>query len=107
MKTEEIKHTAESRELSLYAVNDYATYTRAIMPAIRCLAKKFKAGTFDAEKATKQFYHVATFAAKEYARAFCDNATPYYKVFSTADRRLVAADLLDYYMEDIIEESEA
>lgn len=105
MKTE-IKHTCESRELSLYAVNDHAIYTSAIMPAIRCLSKKYRAGIFDADKATKQFYHVATFAAKEYARAFCDKATPYYKVFSTEDRHLTAADLLDYYMEDITEDSE-
>lgn len=101
--SKEIKHTEESRELVLSAINDYAVYTRAIMPAIRCL-KKFKAGTFDADKAVKQFYHVATYAAKVYAREFCDNATPYYKVFSTADRRAAAADLLDYYMEDITEE---
>lgn len=106
MKTE-IKHTEASRELSIYSVNDYAIYTSAIMPAIRCLQKKYRAGIFDADKATKQFYHVATFAAKEYARAFCDSNTPYYKVFSAEDRRLTAADLLDYYMEDITEDSEA
>lgn len=99
----EIKHTNESRELSLYAVNDHAIYTSAIMPVIRCLAKKFKAGTFDAPKARKAFYNVATFAAKKYARDF---GGCYYKMFSTADRRLTGADLFDYYIEDIIEESE-
>lgn len=100
----EIKHTWESRELVLAAINTYATYTGAIMPAIRCLKKKYRAGTFDADKAIKAFYNVATFAAKVYARDYCDSATPYYKVFSTEDRRLAAADLLDYYMEDITEE---
>lgn len=102
MKTE-IKHTETSRELMLFATNDYATYTAAIQPAIRCLSKKYRAGTFDADKAVKQFYHVATYAAKAYAREFCDKATAYYKVFSTADRRATAADLLDYFMEDITE----
>lgn len=101
MNNEIIKHTEASHELVLFTTNDYATYTRAIQPAIRCLAKKYRAGTFDAEKAVKQFYHVATYAAKEYAREFCDKATAYYKVFSTADRRAAAADLLDYFMEDI------
>lgn len=97
----QIKHTEESRELVLFTTNDYAIYTSAIMPAIRCLQKKFKAGTFDAEKALKQFYHVATYAAKAYARDF---GGCYYKMFSTADRRAAAADLLAYYMEDITEE---
>lgn len=100
----EIKHTHESRELALSAINDYATYTRAIQPAIRCLSKKYRAGTFDAAKAVKQFYHVATYAAKEYAREFCDAATPYYKVFTADCRRATAAELLSYYMEDITEE---
>lgn len=103
----EIKHTNESRELVLFAVNDYATYTGAIQPAIRNLAKKVKTGSFDTEKAATLFYHVATAAAKNYAREFCDSNTPYYKIFSTADRRLVAADMLDYYMEDITEDAEA
>lgn len=101
--SKEILETNESRELVLSAINDYATYTRAIQPAIRCLKKKYRSGTFDADKAVKQFYHVATYAAKEYAREFCDNATPYYKIFSTDDRRAAAAELLDYYMEDITE----
>lgn len=100
----EVKHTNESRELSLFACNDYATYTNAIMPAIRCLSKKINAGTFDNEKAIKAFYNVATFAAKKYSRDYCDANTKYYKIFSTADRRLTAEDLLDYYMEDIVEE---
>lgn len=100
----EIKHTWESRELALSAINTYSIYTNAIQPAIRCLSKKYRAGTFDADKAVKQFYHVATYAAKEYAREFCDANTKYYKIFSTADRRLAAEDLLDYYMEDITEE---
>lgn len=103
MKTE-IKHTEASRELMLFAPNDYATYTSAIKPAIRSLQKKYRAGTFDADKAIKQFYHVATFAAKAYASEFCDKATAYYSVFSTTDRRIVASYLLDYFMDEIASE---
>lgn len=103
MKTE-IKHTWESRELSLYAVNDYSTYTQAIQPVIRNLAKKLNAGIFDNDKARKAFTNVALFAAKKYARDF---GGVYYKIFKAEDRRLAGADLFDYFVEDIIEESES
>lgn len=99
----QVKHTESSRELALFATNDYSIYVSAIQPAIRCLKKKYRAGTFDAEKATKQFYYVATVAAKNYAREFCDADTPYYSVFRADDRRAAAADLLDYFMDEITE----
>lgn len=95
--------TAESRELVLFAVNDYATYKQIITPVIKSLRKKVTAGTFD-QSNIKAFYNVATFAAKRYAREFCDAATPYYKVFTADCRRATAAELLSYYMEDITEE---
>lgn len=98
MNTQTEKQTAESRELYLYTINDYATYTQAIQPVIRCLVKKAKADTFNYDKAQKAFYNVATFAAKRYAH---DYGGCYYKMFSTEDRRMTAAELLDYFMDEI------
>lgn len=100
----EILATAESSELSLYAINDSAIYHQSIQPVIRCLAKKIKVGNFDEAKARKAFYNVANFAAKKYAQDF---GGCYYKMFSTEDRRLTAAYLLGYFMEDINESAEA
>lgn len=102
--SKEILETNESRELSLYAVNDYATYSQAIQPVIRCLAKKIKAGDFDEVKARKAFGNVAIYAAKKYAADF---GGVYYRLFRAEDRRLTAAYLLDYFMEDIKEAAEA
>lgn len=96
--SKEILETNESRELSLYAVNDYATYSQAIQPVVRCLVKKAKADTFNYDKAQKAFYNVATYAAKKYAADF---GGVYYRMFSAANRRLTAAYLLDYYMDEI------
>lgn len=102
--SKEILETAESSELSLYTINDSTIYHQAIQPVIRCLAKKIKAGNFDEAKARKAFYNVATFAAKRYANDF---GGCYYKMFSTEDRRLTAAYLTGYFMEDIRETAEA
>lgn len=99
-----ILNTDESLELTLFAVNDYSTYTQAIQPVIRCLSKKLRAGTFDMAKANKAFVNVAVFAAKKYAADF---GGCYYKMFSPSDRRLTAASLLDTYMEDIKEAADA
>lgn len=109
MKTEN-KHTAESHELMLFALNDFETYTQAIIPAIRNLAKKVKSGVFDNAKAVTLLYHVATYAAKRYARAYFSrtpNPQQYYTIFSAANRRLTAADLLSQLMDDIREVAEA
>lgn len=102
MKTE-YKQTEASRELSLYSVNDHEVYTNAVQPVIRNLAKKLNAGIFDNDKARKAFANVALFAAKKYARDF---GGVYYKIFSAEDRRLAGVDLFNYFVEDIIEESE-
>lgn len=98
-----ILNTDESLELTLFAENDYEVYNNAIMPVVRCLSKKFKAGTFDMTKAHKAFVNVAVFAAKKYAADF---GGVYYRLFSPSDRRLTAASLLETYMDDIKESAE-
>lgn len=93
-----IHETDESRELFLYSVNNGVLYARAIVPTIRNLAKKYRAGNFDAEKAIDAFYHVSTMASDMYNRDFG------YR-FTVTERYTAAASMKDYFMEDVETES--
>ncbi len=90
----------ESRELTLYATNDGRLYDYRIVPVVRNLAKKFAKGTFDADKAIDAFYPVATEAARMYCREFArlEDAP---QVFDVTARFTTAAEMVDYYMENI------
>ena len=90
-------------ELFLYATNEGALYTRSTIPAINNMARKKAKGQFDQEKAVKAFYHVADKAARMYGREFSTGERDGLQMFSTADRWAVAAQLLDYYTEEINE----
>lgn len=91
-----IHETVESRELFLYATNTESIYKNAIVPTIRNIAKKYRAGKFDAEKAIDAFYHVANYASELY------HAWYGYK-FTVTERYTAAANMKDYFMEDIME----
>lgn len=92
--------STEARELTLYAVNTGSLYDRAVVPAVRNLAKKHRKGTFDADRAIDAFYPIATEAARMYCREFArlEDAP---QVFDVTARFTAAADMLDYYMENI------
>ena len=94
-----IRETIESRELELYAENDGKLYFSMIVPAVKNLAKKYKKGTFDADKAIDAFYYVADEAARRYCKEFGNGK----QMFSVTDRFTCAAGLLDYYLENIQE----
>ena len=91
--------TTESRELELYAVNTGSLYGWTV-EVIRNLAKKYKKGTFDIDKAVDAFYPIACQAAKMYCREFArlEDAP---SMFTVTDRFTCAAGLVSYYMEDI------
>lgn len=89
-----VVETEESRELMLYAVNDGRLYSRAIVPTVRNLAKKYSAGKFDPERAIDAFYYVACAASDSYSR-------DYGYRFSVTDRFTVAAEMVEYFREDI------
>lgn len=96
-----IRPTTESRELGLYATNDGYLYTTRIVPVVRNLAKKHTKGVFDADRAIDAFYPIATDAARKYCREFArvEDAP---QVFSVPDRFTAAAYMVDYFMENII-----
>ena len=93
------KESVESRELLLYTVNESLLYPWTCS-IVRCLSRKYRKGTFDADRAIDAFYPLACDAAKRYCREFArvEDAP---RVFTVTDRFTCAADMVDYYMEDI------
>lgn len=91
--------STEARELTLYTVNTGSLYPMTVN-VIRNLAKKYMKGTFDADRAIDAFYPIACEAARMYCREFARmQDAPH--VFSVTDRFTAAADMVDYYMENI------
>lgn len=88
------RETEESRELFLYAINDGELYRSMISPIIANLHKKALKGIYDAEKAVDAFYPVATEASRHYARDFGYS-------FSVGDRFTAAADMAEYYKDEV------
>lgn len=91
--------STEARELTLYTVNTGSLYPWTVN-VIRNLAKKHIKGTFDADRAIDAFYPIACEAARMYCREFArlEDAP---QVFSVTDRFTTAADMVNYYMENI------
>lgn len=92
--------SAEARELTLYAINTGSLYTRSVVPVVRNLARKYRKGTFDAARAIDAFFPIATEAARMYCREFArlEDAP---QIFDVTARFTAAADMLDYYMENV------
>ena len=88
------KPTDESRELFLFTINDGRIYQASIIPAVENLKKKINKGIFDKEKAVDLFYYVATAGSNLYKKYYGYS-------FDVTARYTAAADMLDYFMEDI------
>lgn len=93
-KQHDYKETIEARELFLYATGSGELHTY-IIAIVRCLARKYRKGAFDREKAVDLFYPFATAASDNYN---CDFG---YK-FSVQDRFTAACKMVDFYMDNII-----
>lgn len=78
--------TQESNELVLYAKNTGDLYRRCTETAIKSLAKKYRKGTYNKDKAVDLWYAIATEASKMYSREFGYN-------FSVTDRYTAAVEL--------------
>lgn len=89
-----IHETVESRELFLYATNTEIIYKNAILPTINNLAKKYRAGKFNMDRAIDAFYSASNYASDLYKAWYG------YK-FTVTERFTAAAKMLNYFMEDI------
>lgn len=88
-------------ELKLYAVNDRGLYEQARY-ICKNLAKKQAKGIYEEERAVKAFFYLANDVTKKYNKEFT-GLYHWYDLANTATRRALAAELLDYYKEDIQE----
>lgn len=95
-----VSNPAATRELVLYAENTRSVYD-ATLPIIHNLQKKYNKGIFDNEKAVKAFENIAEYAAKLYCKEFAE-PSQWFTVFNAATRRETARELLDGYMENIV-----
>lgn len=98
----------EARELYLYTISDGDLYRQQGEPIIKNLARKKLKGVFQRALAVKLYTYLADSAAKKYTFDFGDRGSARvpqqvkgYGIFSTAMRRDAAAQLLDYYEEQI------
>lgn len=92
------------QELYLFTINNWNIFMRYTMPIIDNLQKKYHKGTFDSSKALLVFERLAEASAKVYVIAHCTSGDKWYKIFTVAERREVAKQLLHYYLEQIQEE---
>lgn len=95
-----IKATDESRDLFLYATNEGTLYPWTC-EVVRCLAKKWAKGTYDADKAIDAYFPIATEAAKRYCKEFGSRGANPFDMFDVTARFTAAAEMEAYYREDV------
>jgi hypothetical protein len=88
-------------ELASFIENDHELFTKMITPIIRNYQRKMKKGIYDKEKAIKGFLFVVEAGAKKYMKEFGSNHAKWHQTFPVPVRRAVAAELEEYYLEDV------
>lgn len=94
-----LRGEAEARELLLFCENDGDLYRQQVQPIEKNLAKKLAKGQYDHTKAKKLWGYLADNCAKKYVKEF-GGGLPWHTMFSTADRRDVAAKFADSFLNE-------
>lgn len=97
-----LRGAAEVTELHLYCDNDGELYRQQRQLIEKNLAKRLAKGTYDHTKAKKLWGYLADNCAKKYAKEHGGPGTLWHKMFSTADRREVAALMADSYRDEAL-----
>jgi hypothetical protein len=79
-----------AREIELYADNDSQLYYQRRKPILVNLAKKYKKGTFDIDKAAKLWRYYIDAALQKYNKEFGSRGDKWSDLLSTHDRQLLA-----------------
>jgi hypothetical protein len=79
-----------AREIELYADNDSQLYYQRRKPILINLAKKYKKGTFDIDKAAKLWRYYIDAALQKYNKEFGSRGDKWSDLLSTHDRQLLA-----------------
>lgn len=90
---------AEQSELKLFIDNDGQLYRQQTTSIIKNLATKMAKGVYDRVKAEKLWMYLTESGAKKYAKESGDGGT-WHDMFSIADRREVAKDLNDNFLDE-------
>jgi hypothetical protein len=88
--TESKNLSPEAHELVLHADNDHRLYTSSKRPIMNNLAKKAKAGNYDAEKGKKLWGYHADRAAMNYHKEHGTADHPWHKMFPKEARKQAA-----------------
>lgn len=92
------------RELVLFTTNDGDIYRQRIQPIIKNLKRKQARGIYDPELAVKAFSYAAQDGMKKYAKEFGGLGLQRGQIGKT--RMAVATQLLDYYAEELQDETD-
>lgn len=93
------------RELALFIENEPDLYYNNIKPAIANLHRKYKAGKYDRELATKLWQYVADEGVRQYGKKFGSGASVAW--LNPATRKAIAEELRDFFEDEVMEEVEA
>lgn len=97
-------------DIALFAIHTRQVYFNVLMPTVKCLAKKAARGVYDKEKALKAFYNAVNAILKDFYAPWFNRyhgtACSWYRIASTDERRVIAAELLENYQDDIEELAE-
>jgi len=92
--------SVEARELAIFIDNDGQLYRQMVVPIQKNLVTKMARGTYDSEKAHKAFYNLAVEGAKRYTNTHGGRGAVWHEMFSVADRKAAAAELLAGFEEE-------
>lgn len=97
-------------DITLFAIHTSNVDRCILKPTIKCLAKKAARGVYDKEKALKAFYNAVNAILKDFYAPWFNRyhgtLCSWYRIASTDERRVIAAELLENYIDDIEELAE-
>jgi hypothetical protein len=79
-----------AREIELFADNDSQLYFQSRKPILANLARKYKKGTYDIDKAAKLWRYYVEAAMKKYNKEFGSRSDKWFDLLDTHDRNLLA-----------------
>ncbi len=98
-RSSQLRGETEQTELKLYIDNDGQLYRGQTTSIIKNLATKMAKGVYDRTKAEKLWMYLTESGAKKYTKEFDAPGASWHNVFSMSDRRQVAKELNDDFLQ--------
>jgi hypothetical protein len=87
----------ESTELKIFLDNDRDLYFGQRESIVKALLRRKNADTYDSAKSVKAWVHLAESGARKYAKEYGHRGDQWNRIFSVADRKIVARELRDEF----------